>query len=210
MGFLPETDQATTSASGKAGPNKLPNRPPLPGEKLDQSQQLAMDVMAQVVPAWPNLASSIQQINCYIQQLPSGTGISKSTSLNLMASDHLSHVFVLGLMQIQKDASLGDKFLPPLPFFDTVQAPCIMVVAKHHEDGRFMATFLNQVRAHKCASPHFWPCLCTLDYHYQTIVIEQQHDITCCHTHQTPSCTLQAPSASMYVSQAALPSQHHL
>lgn len=54
MGFLPEADQATT-ASGQAGPKKLPNRPPLPGEKLDASQQLAMDVMAQVVPAQRNL-----------------------------------------------------------------------------------------------------------------------------------------------------------
>lgn len=47
MGFVRETDQATTS-----GPKKLPNRPPLPGEKADPSQQLAMDVMAQVSPAW--------------------------------------------------------------------------------------------------------------------------------------------------------------
>ncbi|KAL3156215.1 hypothetical protein ABBQ32_012495 [Trebouxia sp. C0010 RCD-2024] len=94
MGFLPEKDPETTVASEQADVKKLPNRPPLPGEKLDNSQQLAMDVMA----------------------------------------------------QIQKDAML-DKFLPAVPFLDTVQTPCIMAVGKHHEDGRFMATFLNQVIA---------------------------------------------------------------
>lgn len=49
------------------------------------------------------------------------------------------------ILQIQKDAML-DKFLPAVPFLDTVQTPCIMAVGKHHEDGRFMATFLNQVQ----------------------------------------------------------------
>lgn len=48
MGFLPEKDPETTVASEQADVKKLPNRPPLPGEKLDNSQQLAMDVMAQV------------------------------------------------------------------------------------------------------------------------------------------------------------------
>lgn len=48
MGFLPEKDPETTVTSEQADVKKLPNRPPLPGEKLDNSQQLAMDVMAQV------------------------------------------------------------------------------------------------------------------------------------------------------------------
>ena len=92
MGFLPETDQATTSASGQAGPSKLPHRPPLPGERLDQSQQLALDVMAQVVPDWPNLASSMQAL-----QLPyiaaAFKNFSKASILYSMASDHLSDMF---------------------------------------------------------------------------------------------------------------------
>lgn len=152
MGFLPETGQATTSASGQAGPNKLPNRPPLPGEKLDQSQQLAMDVMAQVPPAWPNLASSMQAHTLPFNHPPSAAGIHKLKKLCSMVSDPLSDKFVLMLPQIQKDASLADKFLPPLPFVDTVQTPCIMVIAKHHEDGRFMATFLNQVQLYHARS----------------------------------------------------------
>lgn len=134
MGFLPETDQATTS--GQAGPKKLPNRPPLPGEKADPSQQLAMDVMAQVSPAWlkPGVVTypvACKQVDC--------------AELYFMAVHLYSNYLLLLRIQIQRDASMADKFLPPLPFVDTVQAPCIMAIAKHHEDGRFMATFLNQV-----------------------------------------------------------------
>ena len=55
MGFLPEKDPETSSE--QAGVKKLPNRPPLPGEKLDNSQQLAMDVMAQV-----------PRVNCLVKQ----------------------------------------------------------------------------------------------------------------------------------------------
>ena len=46
MGFLPDTDQGTTN--GKAGQRKPHNRAPLPGEKPDQSQQSAMDIIGQV------------------------------------------------------------------------------------------------------------------------------------------------------------------
>lgn len=87
MGFLPETDQATTSASGQAGPS----RHPLPGERLDQIQQLAMDVMAQVVPEWPNLASSMQALLPYTAAV--FKKFSKASILYSMASDHLSDMF---------------------------------------------------------------------------------------------------------------------
>ena len=50
------------------------------------------------------------------------------------------------LTQVQKNALHPDKFQPTIPYVDTVQAPCLAVIGKHHEDGRFMATFLNQVQ----------------------------------------------------------------
>ena len=52
-------------------------------------------------------------------------------------------------LQIQKDAARGEKIPPNLAFLDTHQAPCMVVVGQHFKDGRFMATFLNQVLRNK-------------------------------------------------------------
>ena len=53
-------------------------------------------------------------------------------------------------LQIQKDTARGERIPPPpLAFLDTHQAPCIVVIGQHFRDGRFMATFLNQVLQHK-------------------------------------------------------------
>ena len=53
-------------------------------------------------------------------------------------------------LQIQKDAARGEKIPPPpLAFLDTHQAPCMVVIGQHFKDGRFMATFLNQVLQQK-------------------------------------------------------------
>ncbi|KAL0040057.1 hypothetical protein WJX79_004375 [Trebouxia sp. C0005] len=49
--------------------------------------------------------------------------------------------------QIQKDAARGERTPLNLAFLDTHQAPCMVVIGKHFKDGRFMATFLNQVIA---------------------------------------------------------------
>lgn len=48
-------------------------------------------------------------------------------------------------LQIQKDAARGERTPLNLAFLDTHQAPCMVVIGKHFKDGRFMATFLNQV-----------------------------------------------------------------
>ena len=54
-------------------------------------------------------------------------------------------------LQIQKDAARGERIPPNLAFLDTHQAPCMVVVGQHFTDGRFMATFLNQVlRSKSC------------------------------------------------------------
>jgi hypothetical protein len=51
MGFKADADQGT--ATEQAGQKKLQNRAPSPGEKPDQNQQSAMDVIGQVF--WPHL-----------------------------------------------------------------------------------------------------------------------------------------------------------
>ncbi|DBA83035.1 TPA: hypothetical protein ACH3X1_006809 [Trebouxia sp. C0004] len=56
-----------------------------------------------------------------------------------------SAIDVIG--QIQKDAARGERIPLNLAFLDTHQAPCMVVIGQHFEDGRFMATFLNQVIA---------------------------------------------------------------
>lgn len=168
MGFLSETDQATTS--GQAGPKKLPNRHPLPGEKADPSQQLAMDVMAQVSPAWLKPGAVIVKYQVACTQVD-------CAELYFMAVHKYSKSLVLPWIQIQRDASMADKFLPPLPFVDTVQAPCIMAIAKHHEDGRFMATFLNQVQL--CYARSATACYCST---WQTFCVKHSLSLTSART----------------------------
>ena len=153
MGFLPETDQGTTS-----GQKKPANRAGLPSEKPDNSQQSAMEVIAKVhqqrLPAADLLQDLlVRQFKTVASVCGAIPAIPCSCTLmgNRVTSTHLCLAIfdMLDISQIQKGAAVasvgGEKFPPHMPFLNTHQAPCMVAVGNHFQDSPFMATFLNQV-----------------------------------------------------------------